>query len=93
MRTVRTFALLLTVIAVGAVSAVAVAATLNGTEGDDVLFGTSTDDTLNGLGGDDILLGLEGDDQLPDAVVRPLAERQRRVGVGREHGARCGDHG
>ena len=36
---------------------------------------------------------LEGDDQLPDAVVRPLTERQRRVGRGCKDGARCGGQG
>src|SRR4249919_1934803 len=39
-------------------------ADINGTPGDDPLFGTNDADTLNGLGGNDTLDGLAGDDTL-----------------------------
>ena len=39
-------------------------ATINGTSGNDTLFGTSVSDTINGLGGDDTLWGYGGNDRL-----------------------------
>ncbi len=40
------------------------AATIVGTDGDDVLLGTAGDDVIVGLGGDDVLRGRGGDDTL-----------------------------
>lgn len=42
----------------------AFAATINGTEGNDVLEGTSRADTIFGKGGDDRIYGFEGNDKL-----------------------------
>jgi Ca2+-binding RTX toxin-like protein len=47
-----------------AATAIAVAAIVVGTDGDDSLTGTRGDDTLQGLAGDDTLIGLAGDDLL-----------------------------
>ncbi|MBA3031742.1 MAG: hypothetical protein FP818_01480, partial [Rhodocyclaceae bacterium] len=37
---------------------------IDGTEGDDILYGTNTTDRIQGHGGNDTLIGLEGDDTL-----------------------------
>ena len=37
---------------------------INGTSGDDVIFGSSLDEIINGLGGDDFLVGSDGDDDI-----------------------------
>lgn len=47
-----------------ALPASALAATINGTNGNDVLFGTSGDDTINGLGGNDLVFGARGVDTI-----------------------------
>ncbi len=43
-------------------ASVALAATRNGTDGHDVLFGTPRADQMYGFGGDDIISGFEGND-------------------------------
>src|SRR5215207_286174 len=45
-------------------SGVALAATFNGTDGDDVIYGGSTADTIDGKGGADALYGKGGSDTL-----------------------------
>jgi Ca2+-binding RTX toxin-like protein len=47
-------------------AAVAVAATINGTNGNDKLIGTTAADTINGFAGNDIILGLAGNDKITD---------------------------
>lgn len=38
--------------------------TINGTSGNDLIFGSSGNDTINGLGGNDCIFGLAGDDTI-----------------------------
>jgi Ca2+-binding RTX toxin-like protein len=45
-------------------ASVALAATLEGTEGPDILVGTGEPDAISGIGGDDLLGGLEANDEL-----------------------------
>jgi Ca2+-binding RTX toxin-like protein len=47
-----------------ALPASVLAATINGTNGNDVLFGTAAADTISGLGGNDLVLGARGDDTI-----------------------------
>jgi Hemolysin-type calcium-binding repeat (2 copies). len=47
-----------------ALPASVLAATIDGTNGNDVLFGTSGADTINGLGGNDLVYGARGDDTI-----------------------------
>jgi Ca2+-binding RTX toxin-like protein len=47
-----------------ACSAVAVAATINGTDGPDFLVGTAKNDRINAKGGDDVVFGLGGSDRI-----------------------------
>ena len=59
---------LLAVLALCATSAIAIAATITGTEGPDVLVGTDGADIINTLGSDDNALGLSGDDIIDGGV-------------------------
>src|SRR4051812_16238088 len=54
--------IVLTVGFVLALAGVALAATINGTNGPDTLIGTPKNDTIKGKGGNDDILGLAGDD-------------------------------
>lgn len=47
-----------------ALPASVLAATINGTNGNNVLVGTSGADSINGLGGNDLVLGARGDDTI-----------------------------
>ena len=49
-------------IALSVIPTIALAATINGTPGPDVLEGTPEDDRINGLGGNDTMMGLFGND-------------------------------
>lgn len=50
--------------AIAAVPSTVIAATINGTSGNDTLRGTSSADTIKGFGADDTIYGYEGDDYL-----------------------------
>ena len=52
----------------GVIAAVAVAATINGGGGDDILVGTPSADVINGKGGNDIIYGNLGDDYIDGAA-------------------------
>ena len=54
----------LAAIAVFGTAAIAIAANIDGTTGNDNLVGTPADDTIQGLGGDDTISGLAGNDTL-----------------------------
>jgi Ca2+-binding RTX toxin-like protein len=47
-----------------ALPASVLAATIDGTNGNNVLVGTSAADSINGLGGNDLILGARGDDTI-----------------------------
>src|ERR1700709_1616725 len=51
-------------IATCSTAAVALAATITGTQGPDTLVGTAHPDRINGLGGNDLILGLGGGDRI-----------------------------
>lgn len=57
-------AAILALVASGALAAVAVAATFNGTGGDNVLVGSPSADVMNGKGGNDLIYGNLGDDYI-----------------------------
>lgn len=54
----------LALIACCALATVAYAATINGTNGDDVLLGTGSKDTITAKGGDDLVFGNQGNDRI-----------------------------
>ena len=72
-------------LAVLAFSAVAVAATFTGTEGNDTILGTEAPDTINGLGGNDLLVGaLVGLGLLGRVLLRrPWTVEARQLGDAR----------
>jgi Ca2+-binding RTX toxin-like protein len=63
MRPVRLVAVLVSVLVLSS-GAVALAATITGSEDDDVLIGTRQDDQISGVGGADWILALEGNDRV-----------------------------
>jgi Ca2+-binding RTX toxin-like protein len=66
MRSFRTLSALFAVLAVLTYGPAAHAATIDGTSGDDDLFGTNSDDTIQGFGGNDYEFGKKGNDIVSD---------------------------